>query len=157
MKDSIINLEDMRRLLELFDRNSLAEMQIQEGDLEVTLRRETTLTQGTIPSGLPVLPQISAPQVSSPVEESPAEQVFPDNAVTIESPTVGIFYTSPSPDSEPFIHVGDKVSEGQTIGMIEAMKVFSEIPSETSGTVLAIPASNGELVQQGQALLILEP
>lgn len=69
---------------------------------------------------------------------------------------VGIYYASPSPDDPPFVVTGDRIQVGQTIGLIEAMKVFSEIPSDIAGRVVEVAAANGDLVQLGQALLYVE-
>jgi acetyl-CoA carboxylase biotin carboxyl carrier protein len=76
---------------------------------------------------------------------------------TILSPLVGIFYRAASPDSPPFVEIGDSVEAGQTIGVVEAMKVFNEIITECPGVVAAIPTGNGELVQADQPLVILSP
>ena len=69
---------------------------------------------------------------------------------------VGVFFRSPTPEDPPFVNVGDIISVGQTIGLIEAMKVYSELPSELAGRILEIPAVNGKLVQQGQPLIVVE-
>ena len=70
---------------------------------------------------------------------------------------VGVFYQSPSPEDPPFVMVGDLVKVGQPIGLIEAMKVYSEVPSEVAGRVMEMPVESGKLVQQGQALIYVEP
>jgi len=70
---------------------------------------------------------------------------------------MGIFYRAPAPGASAFVEIGDIVEVGQPIGMIEAMKTFSEVLSETAGTVLSIPAENGKLVQPGEPLVVLEP
>jgi acetyl-CoA carboxylase biotin carboxyl carrier protein len=69
---------------------------------------------------------------------------------------VGVFYRSSGPESPPFVEIGDLVRVGQTVGLIEAMKVFSEIPCDAAGRVVAIPATNGRLVQPGEALLVID-
>jgi biotin carboxyl carrier protein len=74
----------------------------------------------------------------------------------IRAPLVGIFYHSPAPDAPPYVTVGDWIEPGQTVGLIEAMKVFSEITCELEGRVVAITAGNGELVEAGQPLIIVE-
>jgi acetyl-CoA carboxylase biotin carboxyl carrier protein len=78
-------------------------------------------------------------------------------AIALESPMVGVFYQSPSPDDPPFVSVGDFVRVGQPIGLIEAMKVYSEVPSEVAGRVTEMPVESGSLVQQGQPLIFVEP
>ena len=74
----------------------------------------------------------------------------------IESPMTGVFYRTPAPDEPSYVEVGDEIEEGQTIGLIEAMKVFSEVPSEVSGRVVDIPAAGGKLVQAGDVLVVVD-
>jgi acetyl-CoA carboxylase biotin carboxyl carrier protein len=76
--------------------------------------------------------------------------------IRIEAPIMGVFYRSASPADPPFVEVGDSVEVGQVVGLIEAMKVFSEVKSESAGTVRAIPTTNRALVQPGDALMILD-
>ncbi len=93
-------------------------------------------------------------------EEELIEEVHPSREAEIEgsivditSPLVGVFYRAPTPDSAPFVEVGDIIEVGTEVGLIEAMKVFSPIPSEVPGEVVAVPADNGKLVQQGEILV----
>ncbi len=79
------------------------------------------------------------------------------NFIPIEAPMTGMFYRGPSPNEPPYVEEGDLVHEGQTIGLIEAMKVFNEIPSPATGVVRRIVAQNASLVQQGEILMLLEP
>ncbi len=74
----------------------------------------------------------------------------------MRSPLIGVFYRSPAPDAPPFVEIGDMVSEGQTVCIVEAMKVFNEIKAEWQGRVVAIPAESGALVQAGDPLVVLE-
>ncbi|NCO33155.1 MAG: acetyl-CoA carboxylase, biotin carboxyl carrier protein [Armatimonadetes bacterium CG2_30_59_28] len=102
----------------------------------------------------------SAPRLASPALASQAtDKALPEtnpNLVRIISPMVGIFYRSPSPGTEPFVEVGGLVEEGQTIGLVEAMKVFNEITAEVNGRVIAVPAATEQLVQHGDTLVIIE-
>jgi acetyl-CoA carboxylase biotin carboxyl carrier protein len=86
-----------------------------------------------------------------------SEQPMDAAGYTIASPLVGLFYRASSPGSPPFVEIGDAVEEGQTVGVVEAMKVFNEITADRSGIVAAIPAQNGDLVQVDQPLVILNP
>lgn len=76
--------------------------------------------------------------------------------MAVRSPLIGVFYRAAAPDSPPFVEIGDLVSEGQTVCIVEAMKVFNEIKAEWRGRVAAIPAQNGSLVQAGDPLIVLE-
>jgi len=100
----------------------------------------------------PVIPAVAAvqPPQAPPATETP-------NWVPIESPMTGMFYRGPSPSEPPYVEEGDLVYEGQTIGLIEAMKVFNEIPAPMTGVVRRIVAQNASLVQQGEVLMLLEP
>lgn len=100
----------------------------------------------------PVIPAVAAvqPPQAPPAAETP-------NWVPIESPMTGMFYRGPSPSEPPYVEEGDLVYEGQTIGLIEAMKVFNEIPASMTGVVRRIVAQNASLVQQGEVLMLLEP
>ena len=89
-------------------------------------------------------------------QRPPRQIAVSDERVAVESPTVGVFYRSASPDSPPLIEVGDRIEDGQVIGMLEAMKVFSEIVSDHAGVVVEIVARNGALVRQGEVLLYLK-
>ena len=107
-----------------------------------------------------ILTAAQAPTYSSTAVTVPSVSVKSgqsSTAIALESPMVGVFYLSLSPDDPPFVAVGDSVKVGQTIGLIEAMKVYSEVPSEVSGRVVKLPVASGKLVQQGQALIYVEP
>lgn len=96
----------------------------------------------------PAVAVVQPPQ--TPAVETP-------NWLPIESPMTGMFYRGPSPSEPPYVEEGDLVYEGQTIGLIEAMKVFNEIPAPMTGVVRRIVAQNASLVQQGEVLMLLEP
>lgn len=97
-----------------------------------------------------------APAVAVVQPPAPPATEIP-NWVPIEAPMTGMFYRGPSPSEPPYVEEGDLVYEGQTIGLIEAMKVFNEVPSPTTGIVRRIVAQNATLVQQGEVLMLLEP
>ena len=156
--------ETVRRLVELVTENGLTELTVAGEGLTVTVKAE--LERGTEPAAGPVgilthphpLPPSQSPAYSQTiVTAAPRAPSRPATTVALESPMVGVFYHSPSPEDPPFIHVGDVIRVGQPIGLIEAMKVYSEVPAEVAGRVLELAVENGKLVQQGQPLVYIEP
>ena len=110
---------------------------------------------GAETGGLRITPPPRLPGLPVQSGTSPTGQVV--SLVALESPMVGVYYRSPTPDDPPFVNVGDTIKVGQTVGLIEAMKVYSELPSDVSGRVVRLAAENGALVQQGEPLLYVEP
>lgn len=160
--------DDLRRLARLVEENNLSELRYEEGDLRVTLRTAAF----TRPAYLPAVPPTPQSAAAPFAEGGQEEFLFEDedeagasrgpapedaNLVRIEAPVMGVFYRSPAPNEPPFVEIGDPVEVGQIIGMIEAMKVFSEVPTEVAGVIRDIPGRNGALVQPGDPLVILEP
>jgi len=149
-----ISPDDLRRLARLIDDNGLSELRYEEGDLRVTLR---TSAYRPAPAAAP-----SAPSTFDAVfEDEPAVAATPLasaplGASAIEAPVMGVFYRSPALDEPPFVEIGDRVEIGDPVGLIEAMKVFSEVLAEASGVVVAVPALNGALVQPGDPLILLQ-
>ncbi len=148
-----LNWDDLQQLVWLFEGHHLTELVLEENGLRLVLKAGTEIAPSE-----PDRPHHTGSVVSlppPPVETVPEAMAVSDQ-VPIPAPMVGVFYRSSSPDTPPFIEIGEEIEVGQTIGLIEAMKVFSEIPSEVAGRVAAIPAQNGQLVQQGEPLVIVE-
>ncbi len=141
-----VTADDVRRLARLVETHSLSELRYEEGELRITLRTGAILSTPSV--GLAATP--AAPVAAPIVAPTPVGR-------PIEAPIMGIFYRSPAPGTPAFVELGDSVEVGQPIGMIEAMKTFSEVLSEAVGTVLSIPMENGKLVQPGDVLVVLEP
>jgi acetyl-CoA carboxylase biotin carboxyl carrier protein len=151
-------LEKIRHLVHLVEENKLTELTVEDKDISIVIKAESpTVSNITVPMAQATT-LVEVQPCESPVtpEEPSTETASADHLVKITSPMIGVFYRAPSPDSPPYIEVGDEVEEGQTIGLIEAMKVFSEVPSEVSGRVVEIPAENGKLVQQGDVLVVID-
>ena len=149
MSDFPVSAEDVRRLARLVESHRLSELTYEEGDLSITLR-----TAAPVPSSA-----VAANPPGYAYEQSPAStisSVKTPTGVPIEAPIMGIFYRAPAPGTPSFVEVGDAVEAGQPVGMIEAMKTFSEVLAESAGTVIRIPAENGRLVQPGDPLIVLE-
>ena len=156
--------ETLKRLAILVSENGLSELMVEENGVTVTLKAAADLgavsTALTVQAHPQVLTAAQSPAHSQAAVTLPIANPKtgrPATAVALESPMVGVFYLSPSPEDPPFVAVGDMVKAGQTIGLIEAMKVYSEVPSEVSGRVAELPVASGKLVQQGQALIYVEP
>ena len=134
-------------LLRLFQERGLDELLVEEGGLKLHLRRDEPAAPAPTPAAHP-----ASPRRHQPEREAPRRA----RTVAVRSPLIGIFYRAASPDDSPFVEIGDMVIEGQTVCMIEAMKVFNEIKAEWSGRVVAIPAQDAVLVQAGEPLIVLE-
>jgi acetyl-CoA carboxylase biotin carboxyl carrier protein len=155
------DLEAVRRLLAIVTEHNLTELTVSlRDDISVTIKTATAPEQVVIPYApqlqltAPTQALLSAPASHSAEAHAPSSRA--PRGTPVASPMVGMFYHAASPEDPPFVKIGDSVSVGQTIGLIEAMKVFSEIPSEVAGRVVDIVVSNGQLVQLGQALIYIE-
>ena len=146
-----MNLETVKELMELMKENSLVELDYQEKDIRIRLKKEGAVAPPTLTVAPGVPQQVIAPQ-QGPVAETQTSA----DAIAIKSPMVGTFYGSPSPDTKPFITVGDRVNEEDVVCILEAMKVMNEIKSDVSGIVKEVLVKNGEPVEYGQNLFILE-
>lgn len=151
-----IDLQQIKELVRLVEDNKLAELTVEENGVTITVKGSVPVTEA-VPQLVHTQPSIQEEAEYYEPAEVLTPETEPENVVKIESPMVGVFYRSSSPDSPSFVEIGDVIEVGQTIGLIEAMKVFSEIPSEVAGEVVDIPCENGKLVQQGQPLVVVRP
>ena len=147
--DDIFNEKRVRRLIALMKKHDLAEIDLKRADQRVRIKRGGEVV---------IAPSTSAPRGAAAPAPAPAAAPAADSKmVVITSPMVGTFYRSSGPDSPPFIKVGDRIGPEKTVCIIEAMKVFNEIPSGVSGQVVAILVENGHPVEFGQALVKVDP
>ncbi|MEX0676297.1 MAG: acetyl-CoA carboxylase biotin carboxyl carrier protein [Pirellulales bacterium] len=150
----IFDVKRIRRLVELMNEHELSEIDLRQSDQRIRLRKgfEPVVTNS---------PQRAAAGNPAPsggsAEALAANAQAEANLVLIKSPMIGTHYTSPSPDAPPFVKVGDHVDPTTTVCVIEAMKVFNEIPAETSGQIVAVLVDNGEPVEFGQPLFKVDP
>lgn len=152
----IFDVRKIRRLVELMKEHDLCEIDLQQGEVRIQLRRTGQGVQPVLMSA-PVA-QVAAPAAVAPVAEAAAAApAKTDNTLVIKSPMVGTFYAAPDPDSPPFVKVGDHVGPETTVCIVEAMKVFNQIPAELSGRVVATLAENGAPVEFGQPLFRVDP
>lgn len=139
-----IPVELVEQAVRLMERYQLQELSLEWDDFSLHLERAEPDTE--LPAVAVAVPKPAAPEI-----EPDTTPFYP-----IEAPMTGMFYRGPSPNEPPYVEEGDVVHEGQTVGLIEAMKVFNEIPSPVSGTVRRILAQNATLVQQGEVLMLIE-
>ena len=158
---------DLREILRLIGQSDITEILIKQGEQKLHIKRGTVITTAQPIAMAPLMqPQMHAMalpatqlQSSFPSNSSSAEGASPTIPAghTITAPMVGTFYSSPSPKDPPFVQEGDEVRVGDPIGIIEAMKMMNEIESDISGRVVRIMVKNGQPVEYGQALLVIEP
>jgi acetyl-CoA carboxylase biotin carboxyl carrier protein len=157
------NLDQLRELIAILNQTDISELTLESGDLRLSIRKNETKPVALASNPVVATPQPSlatveasnsAPSVSlpPPLDTSPAK-----NLIDITSPMVGTFYTAPAPDEPPFVEVGDRVSKGQTVCIIEAMKLMNEIDAESSGRVVEILVDNAQPIEYGQILMRIEP
>lgn len=152
----VFDVRKVRRFVELMNEHDLAEIDLRQGDQRIRLRRgqEPVLSLGLPPAAAP-LPATAPAAVPAAVSAADDGNEDP-NATYVTSPMVGTFYTASSPDSPAFVSVGDQVGPDTTVCIIEAMKVFNEIPAECSGSIAAVLVSNGDSVEYGQKLFKIQ-
>ena len=147
-----MDLRKLKKLIDLVQESGIAELEITEGEEKVKIVKGGVVVAAAAPTAAPMAEARPAP-AAAPAPASEAEPVQEGHVV--KAPMVGTFYRSPSPDAKPFVEVGQTVKEGDTICIIEAMKLMNEIEADASGTVKAILVENGQPVEYGQPLFIL--
>lgn len=157
-----MDLKLVKKLLDLISESEVNEVSIEEGDFKIKVKKSSGAAAQTVHYQLPQ--QVQSPQ--APAVPQPAAS---DNSITntdaesekpagdtVKSPIVGTFYEAPSPDSDPFVAVGDRIETGQTLCIVEAMKIMNEIEAEFSGTIEKILVDNGSPVEYDQPLFIIK-
>jgi acetyl-CoA carboxylase biotin carboxyl carrier protein len=148
-----MDLQDVMKLLELMEARHLEEIEVEQGDVHIRLRK----------GGAPpvMMPLAAAPAAAANPQAAPAaadaEKAAETNLAKITSPMVGTFYRAASPDAEPFINEGDHVTADQVVCIIEAMKVMNEIKAEAKGVVTQVMVENAKPVEFGQPLFKIRP
>jgi len=146
-----MDIRKIKKLIELLDESGVAEIEIKEGEESVRISRQQQVI--TAPAPIAMAPPVAAP-APAPAIETPAVEATPGHQVT--SPMVGTFYRSASPGASVFTDVGQTVSEGDTLCIIEAMKILNQIEADKSGRIKAVLVENGQPVEFGQPLFIIE-
>jgi len=150
-----MDIRKVKKLIELLEESGIAEIEIKEGEESVRITRNSTTVAApaVMPMAAPVAPVAAAPVAAA--EASEDTNAIPSGHI-VKSPMVGSFYRSPSPGSPEFVQVGQAVSAGETICIIEAMKILNQIEADKSGVIKAILINNGEPVEYDQPLFVIE-
>ncbi len=160
-----LDFSELRQLVAALDQTDIAELTLKNPNFELTLRKATAPSQAVMLSPEATLQTaMAAPQAVAPVAAAPAAvpaaaepaappAAAPSDLYEITSPMVGTFYRSPAPDESPFVDTGDRIKTGQTVCIIEAMKLMNELEAEVSGEIVEILVQNAEPVEFGQPLM----
>ena len=150
-----MKVDEIKAIVQLMSDNDLTEFKIEAEDMRLCIKRGSEHTTVTVPQMIhsaPAQPAGMMPAAAAPASEAPAEAP----KETIDSPIVGTFYRASSPESEPFVEVGTKVTPDSVVCIVEAMKVMNEIKAEKSGTIKEILIENAQAVEFGQPLFVIE-
>ena len=147
-------VSELRRLIRLVQRTGIGELEVTSGDRTVRISAQPG---GGIVMTAPGLPAAQPQGSASPVVPDAAAPPVADKRVAVTSPMVGTFYRAPAPDADPYVEVGSTVEVGQTVCIIEAMKLMNEIESEAKGRIVEILVENAQPVEFGQKLFLIEP
>lgn len=145
-------IKRIEELIHMLEGSSIGELELTEAGTEIIIRRRPDTMMVSVPTQ-----QLSLTHPGVQTAPSTGGHVtIEDRGLPISAPLTGVFYTAPSPTSPPFVNLGEVVHVGQVVALIEAMKVFNEIPSEVAGRVVELVATNGDVVQKGDVLLRVE-
>ena len=151
-----MDIRKVKKLMELLEESGMSEIEIKEGEESVKISR---YGNSPAPAQHPIqsFVQQQAPVSSAPSSQTASPNEQPQETVqSVTSPMVGTFYSAPSPTAKPFVSIGQKINQGDTVGIIEAMKIMNQIESDQSGTVVEILVKDGEAVEFGQSLIVVE-
>jgi len=152
-----MDIRKVKKLIELLEESGISEIEIKEGEESVRISRNGPSTTMPQMQYAPAMAAPAAPAAAAPVVTSaPVDEVAEISGHTVNSPMVGTFYEASSPGSAPFVEVGKSVKEGDTLCIIEAMKMLNQIEADKSGVIKQIIAENGQPVEFGQPLFIIE-
>jgi acetyl-CoA carboxylase biotin carboxyl carrier protein len=155
-----MDIRKVKKLIELLEESGVAEIEIKEGEESVRISRHGSAPMTTYVSAPPAAAPAAAPAApAAPVAAatpSPAAEAAPRPDTTINAPMVGTYYASPAPGAKAFVEIGTEVKIGQTLCIIEAMKMMNQIESDKSGKVVSVLVKNGDPVEFGQPLFVVE-
>lgn len=147
----VFDVERIRQIIKLMEQHDLSEVDLQQGDEKIKLNRGAVSPVGTAQAPAAV------PQVAGPANPPVADGSPTDGTITINAPMVGTFYCRATPQSKPFVKIGDSINDESIVCIVEAMKVFSEIPAECSGKIVEILVSDQDPVDFGKPMFRVQP
>ena len=166
-----MDLKSIQEILKLVNKSQLTDVEIEQKDFRIRIQRRVPenviysqpaqpvvqpVVQPVAPAPAPAPVEAAAPKAEAAAPATPAADEGNDNLHTFTSPIIGTFYRSSTPESDPFVKVGDSITAGQTLCIIEAMKLFNEIESDVEGKVVKILVDNAQPVEYGQPLFLIE-
>ncbi|MBT8099508.1 MAG: acetyl-CoA carboxylase biotin carboxyl carrier protein [Gammaproteobacteria bacterium] len=155
-----MDIRKVKKLIELLDESGIAEIEITEGEESVRISRYAQNAAPVVTAAAPIAaaPVASAPAAPpAPAATSGAPAAEPeDDGFLVKAPMVGTYYAASSPGASPFVQVGDRVSEGDTLCIIEAMKMMNQIEADVSGVIKSVRVQNGEPVEYGETLFVID-
>ncbi len=149
-----MDIRKVKKLIELLEESDVAEIEIHEGEESVRISRASSVTPAMISAPMAVHAAPAAPPAAAAAPSAPAAPKEPEGHV-IRSPMVGTFYRAPSPGAKPFVVEGQSVSSGDTLCIIEAMKILNQIESDKSGKVIEVLVENGQPVEYNEPLFVI--
>jgi len=153
LKNDEIDTALVRSLADILNDTDLTEIEVERGDLKIKVARQTLIAHAPAPAATPHAIASVGAAPAAPAATAPSEA---PRGEAVKSPMVGTVYLSPQPGADPFVKVGDKVTAGQTLLIVEAMKTMNPIPAPRAGTVLEIVAADSQPVEFGEPLIVLE-
>lgn len=154
-----MDIRKVKKLIELLDESGIAEIEITEGEESVRISRYASnapVTQAPVVATAHATPAAPAAAPAAPPLEAPVAEAAEEDGFEVTAPMVGTFYAASSPGAAPYVQVGDRVNEGDTLCIIEAMKMMNQIEADVSGVVKSIRTQNGEPVEYGQVLFVID-
>lgn len=164
-----MDLKDIQNLIKFVAKSGASEVKLETADVKITIKTGSEDTKGetTYIQHIPTMPQAQMPMPQQPQAQAPAQPAAPSaeaaseasdsKYVTIKSPIIGTFYRKPAPDKPVFVEVGDTISTGDVLCVIEAMKLFNEIESEVSGKIVKVLVDDSSPVEFDQPLFLVDP
>jgi acetyl-CoA carboxylase biotin carboxyl carrier protein len=152
-----MDIRKVKKLIELLDESGIAEIEITEGEESVRISRYSQNAPPMVAAPAPIAAAVAAPAAAAPAAAPAAAAAEPEETgFSVNAPMVGTYYGSSSPGAAPYVQVGDRVNEGDTLCIIEAMKMMNQIEADSSGVIKSIRVQNGEPVEYGQTLFVID-